>query len=144
LTFHWSISDFLSYLENSVALSHISELHTLLRKLSYTHVLHELSNLFKIYICREICAYWKRNSQLYLCIFLKCYLTALSVVYTSVFWSHFLEKKKYFSANFPLVLDFLAEASRQSSSWVWTHAAQSSWWLSYTSGRVQFYRALIW
>jgi hypothetical protein len=49
--------DFLSCLENLAALSHISELHTLLRKLSHTHALHELSNLFKISICRKICAY---------------------------------------------------------------------------------------
>jgi hypothetical protein len=33
LTFDWSNIDFLSYFENPVALSHISKLHTLLRKL---------------------------------------------------------------------------------------------------------------
>jgi len=70
LTFNWSIINFLSYLENSVALSHISELHTLSRKSSHTHALHELSNLFKISIHREFCANWTLNSQLYLCIFL--------------------------------------------------------------------------
>jgi len=44
--------------------------------------LHELSNLFKISICREICTNWILNSQLYLCIFFICYLTDLSVIYT--------------------------------------------------------------
>jgi hypothetical protein len=42
---------------------------------THTHALHELSNLFKISICGEICAYWILNSHLYLCIFLQCYLT---------------------------------------------------------------------
>jgi len=37
LTFDWSFIDFLSRLENSVALSLIRDLHTLLRKLSHTH-----------------------------------------------------------------------------------------------------------
>jgi hypothetical protein len=69
LTFDWSIIDFLSCLKKSVALSHISELPTLLRKLSHTHALHELSNLFKISICKEVCTSWILNSQLYLCIF---------------------------------------------------------------------------
>jgi hypothetical protein len=59
LTFDWSTIDFLSYLEISVALSHISELHTLLRKLSHTHTLHELSLLLKnFYLQRNFCAYW--------------------------------------------------------------------------------------
>jgi len=48
-----------SYLENPVALSHISKLHTLLRKPSHTHVLHELSLLLKnFYLQRNFCAYW--------------------------------------------------------------------------------------
>jgi hypothetical protein len=38
LTFDLSNIDFLSYLENPVALSHISELHILLWKLSHTHI----------------------------------------------------------------------------------------------------------
>jgi hypothetical protein len=58
---------------------------------THTLALYELSNLFKISICREICAFWILNSQLYLCIFLKCYLTTLSVDYTCVFWSYFWE-----------------------------------------------------
>jgi hypothetical protein len=59
LTFDWSNIDFLSYLENSVTLSHINELHTLLRKLSHTHALHELSLLLKIFYLQEtFCAYW--------------------------------------------------------------------------------------
>jgi hypothetical protein len=37
-----------------VALSHISELHTLLRKLSHTHALHELSLLLKNFYLQEI------------------------------------------------------------------------------------------
>jgi hypothetical protein len=59
LTFDWFNIDFLSYLENPVALSHISEVHTLLKKLSYTHVLHELSLLLKkFYLQGNFCAYW--------------------------------------------------------------------------------------
>jgi hypothetical protein len=59
LTSDWSNIDFLSYLENPVALSHISELHTLLRKLSDTHALHELSLLLKnFYLQGNFCAYW--------------------------------------------------------------------------------------
>jgi hypothetical protein len=59
LTFVWSTIDFLSYLENLVALSHISELHILLRKLSHTHALHELSLLLKnFYLQGNFCAYW--------------------------------------------------------------------------------------
>jgi hypothetical protein len=59
LTFDWSNIDFLSYLENSIALSHISKLHTLLRKLSHTHALHELSLLLKnFYLQGNFCAYW--------------------------------------------------------------------------------------
>jgi hypothetical protein len=77
--------NFLSCLENSVALSHISELHTLLRKSSHTRALHEVSNVFKISIYMEFCANCTLNSQLYLCIFLKCYLTTISVDYTCVF-----------------------------------------------------------
>jgi len=59
LTFDWSNIDFLSYLENPVALSHINKLHTLLRKLSHTRALHELSLLLKIfYLQGNFCAYW--------------------------------------------------------------------------------------
>jgi len=61
LTFDWSIIDFLSYLENLVALSHISEFYTLLRKLSHTHThaLHELSLLLKnFYLQGNFCTYW--------------------------------------------------------------------------------------
>jgi len=59
LTFDWFNIGFLSYLENPVALSHISEVHTLLRKLSYTHALHELSLLLKnFYLQGNFCAYW--------------------------------------------------------------------------------------
>jgi len=59
LTFDWSNIDFLSYLENLVALSHINEVHTLLRKLSHTHALHELSLLLKnFYFQGNFCAYW--------------------------------------------------------------------------------------
>jgi hypothetical protein len=59
LTFDWSNIYFLSYLENPVALSHISEVHTLLRKLSHTHALHELSLLLKNFSLQgNFCAYW--------------------------------------------------------------------------------------
>jgi hypothetical protein len=37
--------------------------------------------------CREIYAHWLLDYQLYVCIFLNCYLTVLSVFYTYVFWS---------------------------------------------------------
>jgi hypothetical protein len=59
LTFDWSNIDFLSYLENPVALSYISEVHTLLRKLSHTHThtLHELTLLLKnFYFQGNFCA----------------------------------------------------------------------------------------
>jgi len=62
LTFDWSFIDFLSCLENSVALSHITELHTLLTNSSYTHALHESSNLCKISIYRELLCWL--NSEL--------------------------------------------------------------------------------
>jgi hypothetical protein len=102
LTFDWSIIDFLSCLENLVAWSHISEHHTLLRKLSHTHALHELSNILKFSIGREICAYWILNSQLYLCIFLNCYFHCfISWLYMHVL--KLLFGKKYFSTNFPPV-----------------------------------------
>jgi hypothetical protein len=58
LTFNWSNTNFLSYLENLVALSHISELHTLLRKLLHTHTLHELGLLLKnFYLQGNFCAF---------------------------------------------------------------------------------------
>jgi len=83
---------------------HISELHNWLRKLSHTHALYELSNLFIIPICREICAYWILNSQLYICIFLNCHLTIVSVIYTCVL-KLFLEK--LFSYKFFLCFQLL-------------------------------------
>jgi hypothetical protein len=59
LTFDWSNIDFLSYLENLVALSHISEVHTLLRKLSHTHTLHDFSLVLKnFYLQETFCGYW--------------------------------------------------------------------------------------
>jgi hypothetical protein len=109
-----------SCLENLVAFCHISEFHTLLRKSSHTHALHELSNLFKISICKKICAYWILNSHLYLWIFLQCYLTTLSVDYTSVFWSKLLGK--YFSAYFPQVSDFQVWSIRTDLFFVQTRA----------------------
>jgi hypothetical protein len=54
------------------------------------------------------------NSQLCIFIFLKCYLTALSVVYTCVLKLFF--RKKSFSANFPPVSVFSCEALRRFSS----------------------------
>jgi hypothetical protein len=47
LSLNWFNYKFLSYFKNSVALNHISEDHTLLRKSSHTHALHELSWLLK-------------------------------------------------------------------------------------------------
>jgi len=54
LTFDCRFFDFLSCLENPVALCHINKIHTLLRKSSHTHALHELSNLFKFYVYKKI------------------------------------------------------------------------------------------
>jgi len=59
LTFDWSTINFLSYLENPVALSHISELHTFLRRPSHTHTSLELSLLLKnVFLQGNFCAYW--------------------------------------------------------------------------------------
>jgi hypothetical protein len=57
LTFDWSNYEFISYFENSVALNHISEDHTLLRKSSHTHTLYELSRLLKnFYLQGNLCS----------------------------------------------------------------------------------------
>jgi hypothetical protein len=40
--------------ENLIVFCHINEFHTLLRKSSHTYALHELSNLFKFLVYREI------------------------------------------------------------------------------------------
>jgi hypothetical protein len=57
LTFNWSNYEFLSYFKNSVALNHINEDHTLLRKSSHTHALHELSWLLKnFYLYENLCS----------------------------------------------------------------------------------------
>jgi hypothetical protein len=119
LTFDWSIINFLSCLENLVALSHISELHTLLRKLSHTHThaLHELSNLFKISICRKICTYWILNSHLYFC-------SAVWLLYQLIIYacSEANFREKYFSRNFSSVSDFQCEASGLTYSYIRTRA----------------------
>jgi hypothetical protein len=74
LTFDWSFIDFLSCLENSVALSHISDLS--LRKPSHTHTYCiSWANYLKFCVCRKIFAYSILVSQLYVCIILTCYLT---------------------------------------------------------------------
>jgi len=67
----------------------------------HTHALHELSNLFKISICREICAYWILNSHLYLCnaIWL-LYQLIIHACSETNFW------EKYFSTYFPQVSNF--------------------------------------
>jgi hypothetical protein len=54
LTFDLSFTDFLSCLENLVAICHIIESHTLWVKSSQIHALHELSSLFKFYVSRKI------------------------------------------------------------------------------------------
>jgi hypothetical protein len=120
LTFGRSFIDFLSCLENLVAFCHISEFHTLLRKSSHTHALHELSKLFKISICREICAYWILNSHLYLCIFCNAIWLFYQLIIHACSEANFWEK--YFSANFSPVSDFQCEASERTFSYVRTSA----------------------
>jgi hypothetical protein len=121
LTFDWSNIDFLSCLENLVALNHISKHHILLRKLSHTHALHELSKLFKISICREIYAHWLLDSQLYLCIFLNCYLIVLSIIIHACFEANFREN--IFLKIFLWFSVFQYEASKRTWLIVQTQAA---------------------
>jgi len=86
LTFDWSNIDFLSCLENPGVLSHISELHTLLRKLSHTHALHELSLLLKKSCLQKFFAHRLLNSFLYACIFLTSSLTVFTGLNPCVCW----------------------------------------------------------
>jgi hypothetical protein len=121
LTFDWSIFNFLSCLENSIALNHISKLHTLLKKLSHTHALHELSNLFKISIWKEICAYWILNSQLYLCIFWNAIWLPYQLFIHACSEANF--KENIFLQIFLCFLAFQCEASRRTWLIVWRQAA---------------------
>jgi hypothetical protein len=86
LTFDWSNIDFLSYLENSSDLSHISKLLTILRKPSHTHTLHELSLLLKKLCLEEIYAHWLLNSFLYACVFLTSSLAVFTGLDPCVCW----------------------------------------------------------
>jgi hypothetical protein len=82
LTFDWSNIDFLSYLENLVSLSHISEVHTLLRKLSHTHtrIAWVKFTIEKFLFVGKFLCLLTLNFQLYLGIFLKYYLTVYQLV----------------------------------------------------------------
>jgi hypothetical protein len=109
LTFDWSNYEFLSYLENLIALNHISEDHTLLRKSSHTHThththaYHELSilsNFFFLY--RKIYVHWLLDSHLHVCVFLTCYLIEFSSLYTCV--CCFLDEELTLLSSFVFVL----------------------------------------
>jgi hypothetical protein len=79
LTFDWSNYEFLSYLENSVALNHIRKDHTLLRKLSHTHTHIALVKftIEKFLSAGKFLCLLALNSQLYLGIFLNWFISYL-------------------------------------------------------------------
>lgn len=63
MSFDWSNIDFVFCFENPVALKSYQWISNLIEKVfththTHTHALHELSHLFKISICREICSNW--------------------------------------------------------------------------------------
>jgi len=124
--YHWFS---LSYLENLVALSHISELHTLLRKLSHTHThthaLHELSLLLKIFYLQEnFCAYWLLTLIISWYIFEMLFNCFISYLYMRV-----LHISLCFLASIVKRLDGHVLASgraRLCRSLIWQHAVQTS------------------
>jgi hypothetical protein len=137
LTFDWSIIDFLSYLENLVALSHISEFYTLLRKLSHTHThaLHELSLLLKnFYLQGNFCTYWLLTLNYILVyfwnaiwLFYQLFIHACSEA--NVKKKKFLHISLCFSASSVKRLDGYVLASgrtRLCRSLIWQHAVRTS------------------
>jgi len=139
LTFDWSIIDFLSCLENSVALSHISKLHTLLRKSSHMHALHELSNLFKKFICREICANWTINSQL--CLWNAIWLFDQLIIHA---YSEAIFREIYFFCKFFSSFKFSVWSVQAVFSCVQTGAVQMAKRSSDTYKHVRFCRRVAW
>jgi hypothetical protein len=107
---------FLSCLENSFALSHISELHTLLRKLSHTHT-HCMS--WVIYLKFLSTGKFVLIEFLTLNYIFAYFWIAIWLLYQSIMHACFEDifREKYSSANFPQVSDFQCEASGRSSSW---------------------------
>jgi len=97
---------FFCSLENLGDLSHISELHTLLRKPSHTHALHELSLLLKKSCLREFYAHWLLNSFLYVCVFLTSYLTVFLGLDTCVCRSFVEDLTLFFSLILVLLWSF--------------------------------------
>jgi hypothetical protein len=121
LTLDWSNIDFLSYLENPVALSHITELHTLLRNFSHTHAFHELSLLLeKFYLEGNFCAYWLLTLNYILVYFWMLFDCFISYLYIRVLK---LKLGKKISAYFPLFFNFWCEASWRTCSCVRTCSA---------------------
>jgi hypothetical protein len=134
LIFDWSNIDFLSYLENPVALSHISKLHTLLRKLSHTHALHELSLLLKnFYLQGNFCAYWLLTLNYILVyfwnaiwLFYQLFIHACSEANVRKFFLHI---SLYFSASSVKRSDRHVLASgraRLCRSLIWQHSVGTS------------------
>jgi len=82
--------------------------HTRLKQKS--SIFHELSHLFKISICREIYAYWILNSQLYVYIFLNCYLTSYQLFIHAC-------SEKLFLWNFFSKFSFLVWCVRTDLAW---------------------------
>jgi hypothetical protein len=91
-----------------VFLSHISILHTLLRKPSHTHVLLELSLLLICSLGGKFMWCLKHNSKLYLGCFMNANWTKILVLYTCVLWKLF---GKYFSALFSFFQIFFCVCS---------------------------------
>jgi hypothetical protein len=105
LTFDWSNCKIL-FLENLVALNLISEDHTLLRKSSQTHALHELSWLLKYLYQREIYAYWILNSFPYASVFLTSYLTVFTSLDTCVCSFLVEDQTLFYSLVFVLIFGY--------------------------------------
>jgi hypothetical protein len=102
--------NFLSYLENSVALSHISKLHTLLRKLLHTRT-HCMS--WVIYLNFISAGKFVLIENLTLNYIIAYFLNAIWLLYQLIIHACFeaiFRKTKYFFANFPPVSNFMCEA----------------------------------
>jgi hypothetical protein len=117
LTFDWSFIDFLSCLENLVALSHISELHTLLRKFSHTHT-HCMS--WVIYLKFLSVGKFVLIEYLTLICIFAYFCNAIWLLYQLIIYVCFEAnfREKYFLANFSPVSDFQCEASGWTFSYV--------------------------
>jgi hypothetical protein len=126
LTFDWSIIDFLSCLENSVALNHISKKHhTLLRKLSHTHT-HTYTHSMSWVIYLKILSARKFVLIEYLTVnYIFAYFwIAIWLSYQLIIpaCSEAIFRENYCFANFPLVSNFQCGASRWTCSGIQTRA----------------------